>query len=959
MLASISGSILRTAVYASLIYAFTIIMNELQRCSLTTAIDMISDHGQTVDYLDSYVNVEYVDIRHKIVHFVQHSHTDAGWLRTMDEYEKLYVDSILNGTLIELPDTQKFTFANYEFLRSHLLRFPEQISMIKKLVAEGRLEILNGGVVMPDQACTYFDDLLDVYEHGRAYGLKHFNQTSRIGWTIDAFGESYFHSRLLADLGYELVGGNRISEVIKETLRAERRLIHELKSDYKEHEILHYLPSAHYNLPDMTLLLNQTFYGMLDPSFDEFNVAIGVFRFLEVFAESYQEQNIMAFVGDDFAYWNFVHVIRHNKIIYQILRSNSDRLFNGMIFVQSTVEEFFREVKKENKTYDYYDKKDFFPLQTREREVGLVTWTGFYTTNSDLKKKIREVARENRALLHHLAHRVLMGDKATWQNLVSLHTIIEEIQFTQSILMHHDAITGTCIIHVARDYLKMCHKIDTLKSEYLLPLLQTPPSPPLNNSIASTHLHTVVCSQDQPGSYRLSTTSTHDCDAIMAADVKRQISASICAVDRWMYIRAFECLVAGDAMNNDANNKTRNVKKDIKIDMKNKERVTSGDGVVSVWVEDSVMWMQVRVPDGNKEKVGISIVVYKGEESHFNTNIHQWVGLYLMALDRKTPRYFDLSGITFTIMSSGAMVFSGYAAEVKAHLSLIYDPREPYALVRTKVYQPVLSVEYADREIMLRFFVPDIKNTDRDFVTDSNGFDLINRKFDRNQPIEVNYFPVTKFIQITDKQSRRKVTVVVDRAQGGTSLASGMIEVGLVRATMGREYLGTYVNWQEMNAVDVEHRIVFDTEHSLNFRKCQIRDDSSPFVFESKSSSMSKINSTVSKAYSGQGFLRTTLDFKEDGIKLRVYNMHDTQNVTIPDIKEFVKQRYDIEKAFKIEERSLDYNQPIETILNQPYLWRNVTAIKNAHAEEVKGNRIILKPLTMKTFRIRIPEIMG
>jgi hypothetical protein len=46
------------------------------------------------------------------------------------------------------------------------------------------------------------------------------------------------------------------------------------------------------------------------------------------------------------------------------------------------------------------------------------------------------------------------------------------------------------------------------------------------------------------------------------------------------------------------------------------------------------------------------------------------------------------------------------------------------------------------------------------------------------------------------------------------------------------------------------------------------------------------------------------------------------KSITIDNVKEFIKQRYGIERDIEIEERSLDYNLPITTILNQPYAFR-------------------------------------
>ena len=87
---------------------------------------------------------------------------------------------------------------------------------------------------------------------------------------------------------------------------------------------------------------------------------------------------------------------------------------------------------------------------------------------------------------------------------------------------------------------------------------------------------------------------------------------------------------------------------------------------------------------------------------------------------------------------------------------------------------------------------------------------------------------------------------------------------------------------------------------------------------------------------------------------VRFYNMNDKETITVDNVKEFIKRRYDIERDITVEERSLDYNLPISTILEQPYMWRNVTLLKKAYAEETTKDGFILKPLKMKTYKITV-----
>lgn len=69
------------------------------------------------------------------------------------------------------------------------------------------------------------------------------------------------------------------------------------------------------------------------------------------------------------------------------------------------------------------------------------------------------------------------------------------------------------------------------------------------------------------------------------------------------------------------------------------------------------------------------------------------------------------------------------------------------------------------------------------FYTDSNGREMLERKLnyrptwdvDIQEPIAGNYYPVTSKISIKD--GTKRVSVMTDRAQGGSSLRDGEVEL--------------------------------------------------------------------------------------------------------------------------------------------------------------------------------------
>ena len=75
--------------------------------------------------------------------------------------------------------------------------------------------------------------------------------------------------------------------------------------------------------------------------------------------------------------------------------------------------------------------------------------------------------------------------------------------------------------------------------------------------------------------------------------------------------------------------------------------------------------------------------------------------------------------------------------------------------------------------------------TDSEFYTDSNGREMLKRKLnyrptwnvELEEPVAGNYYPVTTKISLVDNYSKNRFSVLTDRAQGGSSLTDGQIEL--------------------------------------------------------------------------------------------------------------------------------------------------------------------------------------
>lgn len=128
----------------------------------------------------------------------------------------------------------------------------------------------------------------------------------------------------------------------------------------------------------------------------------------------------------------------------------------------------------------------------------------------------------------------------------------------------------------------------------------------------------------------------------------------------------------------------------------------------------------------------------------------------------------------------------------------------------------------------------DITNN-KTFYTDSNGMEnqkrIINFRptwpFVTDEFASSNYYPVNSHVTIKDITNQRRMSVLVDRAEGGTVLTEGCIELMLHRRLIYDDERGV---WEPLNETDsdgkgmrqyIRHYVVFGE----GYRKTQKRND--------------------------------------------------------------------------------------------------------------------------------------
>ena len=89
----------------------------------------------------------------------------------------------------------------------------DEKAKIKRLVGNGQLDIVHGGMVSTDEACTDYADILRNFEQAQGFLDREFGGLRpKIGWQLDPFGHSAANAYLLTEMGFDTIVFSRINE---------------------------------------------------------------------------------------------------------------------------------------------------------------------------------------------------------------------------------------------------------------------------------------------------------------------------------------------------------------------------------------------------------------------------------------------------------------------------------------------------------------------------------------------------------------------------------------------------------------------------------------------------------------------------------------------------------------------------------------------------------------------------
>ena len=137
----------------------------------TKTMDTKTVHDSDSKLLKQEREIKKLDTK-LTVHFTPHTHDDVGWLKTVDEYysgidnsiQRVEVMLILDEVIPELlaDDKKRFSYVEMKFFEMWWRNQSDDLkASVRDLVSSGRLEILNAGWSMHDEACPHYEDMIN------------------------------------------------------------------------------------------------------------------------------------------------------------------------------------------------------------------------------------------------------------------------------------------------------------------------------------------------------------------------------------------------------------------------------------------------------------------------------------------------------------------------------------------------------------------------------------------------------------------------------------------------------------------------------------------------------------------------------------------------------------------------------------------------------------------------------
>ena len=400
------------------------------------------------------------------IHVIPHSHMDPGWLKTYDEYYNQQVRKIFDNVFEQLKANPNRTFVYCEMINFERW-YNDQSGSVKKLLKqylqEKRIEFVGGGLVMNDEASSYYQDIMDQMRVGMEFIKKEFGIMPVVGWMLDPFGHSPSNAYVHSQLGYKYIAIERIEYQDHKDRVANGNLefLWRPFGNKNGKTIFTHILPFHYG--------NSFYFRFLSeeraiPANIKINItAKDLVTKIKAMTKGFKHNNFMLLLGDDFTHMTKDFLFQRMETIMNYTNQNliDNEKYN---FFYSTPSKYFEAVERElqmNKIKLHTETDlDFFPYADKEYAY----WTGYFTSRPYLKGTAKYLSNLFLTSSNFLFD-LLVDTRKSTGNLLEVQKII-------GLLQHHDAITGTAKDRVSNDYISLANKVAKTAQEKVVQKLK-------------------------------------------------------------------------------------------------------------------------------------------------------------------------------------------------------------------------------------------------------------------------------------------------------------------------------------------------------------------------------------------------------------------------------------------------------------------------------------------------------
>ncbi|XP_030835227.1 lysosomal alpha-mannosidase [Strongylocentrotus purpuratus] len=760
------------------------------------------------------------------VHLVPHTHDDVGWLKTVDEYfygannsiQHAGVQYILDSVISALAKDpgRRFIYVESAFFERWWHQQDEKTQFqVKQFVNDGRLEFINGGWSMNDEACTHYNAIIDQMSEGLRFLVNTFGKCGipRVAWHIDPFGHSREQASLFAQMGFDGFFFGRLGYNDK---------LHRLNTKTME-QVWH----TNENLGSPADL----FFGALyngygpppgfcydrgcndppiqdDPTLFDYNVDERVAKFTKYAKDQaafFQTDNIIMTMGSDFQYENANAWYKNlDKLIKYV---NAKEEESGIHLLYSTPSCYVSNLNAANKTWTT-KKEDFMPYGDAPHNF----WSGYFVSRPSIKGYVRE------------SNNILQVCKQL-ECLKTTKASSERLREAMAIAQHHDAVTGTEKQHVADDYAKRL-SMGRVQCQALI-------SEVISSDISQKTGFKMDATPDHCNYVNISICPASETQNSFTVVVYNPIARSVTSPIRLPVNQATYTVMGPNGTTvssqiQDVTASTKSVRRD--RGSATKELIFMATippmGYTTYQVTAPSMNMISRLGSIRHSRPATTINRVDGDVIISNeilslsfdgitgllksmTNL----GSNISNIMTQSFYWYESStGNNVSIQGSGAYIFrpnksdpyplfDGTSVLVKVVkgdvVQEVQQQFTPWLSQVVRLYKGQSAAEFTwtvgpipigdglGKEIITRFDTN--VQSGQMFYTDSNGRQMMKRvlyqredyPYVNSEPVAGNYYPINSRIIINDTMSQ--FTVMTDRSQGGSSLSNGSVEIMIHR----------------------------------------------------------------------------------------------------------------------------------------------------------------------------------